>query len=401
MEAIASSTTTSLMNDVIEEILLKLPVKSILRLKSLSKQWRSTIQSRSFAERHLKVAQRSHMEHSKVIAMSNHLSKDERRSICFRTIISLESTPLLSFTLPKSRPIYSHFYVSKSCDGLFCIYSSKSEFIHVVNPATRWFRQLPPARIQILMHKLIPNLDVYAQLPPALFSFMTVVPALAIVKDIDYKLVWLYNSDEYNSDTSSPNEGLTKCEVFDFRVNSWRYLTCIPSYLISNQQGPEYVNGSNYWFTEPYNGEIKVIALDIHTETFRLLPKIHPVIATSSPKEIYMCTLDKRLCIMTKVRNTKLNEIWRLKASEDMWEKVYTIDLFSSSSSSESLFQKYIDWNPVVICDNKKILFSCLHAQNLIEYDPQTKSVCSFFNHPDQCKILRHVPYIQSLISNI
>ncbi|XP_010501445.1 PREDICTED: putative F-box protein At1g12855 [Camelina sativa] len=329
--------------------------------------------------------------------MSDHLSEDARRVICFRTIISLDSTPLLSFTLPKCHPIYSHFYFSKSCDGLFCIYSSKSEFIYVVNPATRWLRQLPPARIQILMHKLIPNLDVY---DPALFSFMTLVPTLAIVKDIDYKLVWLYNSDEYNSDASSPNEGLTKCEVFDFRVNSWRYLTCTPSYLICNQQGPEYVNGSNYWFTEPYNGEIKVIALDIHNETFRLLPKIHPVIATSSPKEIYMCTLDKRLCIMTKVRNTKLNEIWRLETSEDMWEKVYIIDLFSSSSS-ESLFQYYTHWKPVMICDNKKILFSCLHAKNLIEYDPQTKSVCSVFNHADQCKIFRHVPYIQSLISNI
>ncbi|EOA39032.1 hypothetical protein CARUB_v10011604mg [Capsella rubella] len=393
MEAIASA--SSLANDLVEEILMRLPVKSLMRLKSLSKQWRSTIQSRSFAERHLKAPQRFHMEHSEVIAMSTGylLSDDERRSICFKTI-SLDSTPLLSFTLPKSHPRYFNFYVSNNCDGLFCIYSPESQFIDIVNPATRWFRQLPPARIQILMHKWILNLEAWE---PDLYSFMTLVPSIAIMKaSTDYKLVWLYNSDKHNSDASSPNEGLTKCEVFDFRANAWRYVTCTPSYLICNQQGPEYVDGLSYWFTEPYNGEIKVIALDIHTETFRVLPKIHPAIATSNPREICMCNLDNSLCIMTKVVDTKLNEIWRLKASEDMWEKVYTINLFVGPS-----FRSCIGWKPVAIRNNKKILFSCSYARNLIEYDPQTKTVCSVFRHLDQCQVLKHVPYIESLISNI
>lgn len=38
--------------DLIEEILVRLPVKSFLRFNSVSKFWRSTIKSRFFGERH-------------------------------------------------------------------------------------------------------------------------------------------------------------------------------------------------------------------------------------------------------------------------------------------------------------------------------------------------------------
>jgi len=40
------------MHDLIEEILVRLPVKSFLRFNTVSKLWRSTIKSLSFGERH-------------------------------------------------------------------------------------------------------------------------------------------------------------------------------------------------------------------------------------------------------------------------------------------------------------------------------------------------------------
>ncbi|KAG2315027.1 hypothetical protein Bca52824_018149 [Brassica carinata] len=40
--------------DVVKLILERLPVKSLLRFKSVSKQWKSTIESRSFQERQWK-----------------------------------------------------------------------------------------------------------------------------------------------------------------------------------------------------------------------------------------------------------------------------------------------------------------------------------------------------------
>ncbi|XP_010495079.2 PREDICTED: putative F-box/kelch-repeat protein At1g13200 [Camelina sativa] len=393
---------SSLPNDVLEEIFLRFPVKAIIRLKSLSKQWRSTIESRSFEERHLKIAKQACIDHPKVMIVTE---EDPLRGpglrpdtdIGFR-LFCLESASLLSFTRINFSPGFLHRnQISESCDGLFCIHSPKSHSIYVVNPATRWFRQLPPARFQILNHK---------------FNYLTdrewnrEVQSVAFVKATDYKLVWLYNSGKYNDDPSSPNKGVTKCEVFDFRANAWRYLAFTPSHRIYHDQKPAYANGSVYWFTEPDNARIEVVALDIHTETFRLLSKINPAIAGSDPHHIDMCTLDNSLCMSKREDVTMIQEIWRLKPSEDTWEKIFTIDLLSCPSSrveSRDLFK----WSqkdmvepstPVAVCKNKKLLLSHRYSRGLVKYDPLTKSLDFFFRHPWS---KRKVTYFQSLISHL
>ncbi|KAG7654087.1 F-box associated domain type 1 [Arabidopsis suecica] len=308
--------------------------------------------------------------------------------------ICLESDSVLSSTLITFPQGFHHWiYASESCDGLFCIHSLQTQAIYVVNPATQWFRQLPPARFQILMHKLNPT-------PETWIAFKSVC-YISFVKASDYKLVWLYNTH-----ASKPNEGVNKCEVFDFGANAWRYLACTPSYRIYNYQAPSSANGSIYWFTEPYKGEIKVVALDIHTETFRVLPKINPTIASSDPDHIDMCTLNNGLCMSKREGDTMIQNIWRLKSSEDSWEKIYTIDLLSCSSSL-SEFGDGFNWTqkdlvepstPVAICKNKKMLLSHRYARNMIKYDPQTKSLSLVFQRP-LCR--RYVSYFQSLISHI
>ncbi|XP_006306253.2 LOW QUALITY PROTEIN: putative F-box protein At1g12855 [Capsella rubella] len=372
-------------NDVVEEIFLRLPVQAIIQLKCLSKQWRSTIESRSFEERHLKIAKQACVDHPMVMAISEEypfkgskgtLARPDT-DIGFRTVC-LESASILSSTLINFPQGFHHWiYASECCDGLFCIHSMKTQAIYVVNPATRWLRQLPPAGFQISMHKLIS--------PPQFSSDIKSIFYITFVKATDYKLVWMYTPYTNDSDASGPNE---KCEVFDFRANTWRSLTCIPSYQIFYDQTPTTANGSIYWFTEPYNGEIKVVALDIHTEKFRVLPKINPAIASSDPKHIDMCTLDNGLCMSKREGETMIQNIWKLKSSEDSWEKIYTIDLLSCSSSL-SVFSDGFNWaqkdlavpsTPLAICKNKKILLSHRYAHTLIKYDPQTKSLHYFSN---------------------
>ncbi|KAL9856067.1 putative F-box domain, galactose oxidase/kelch, beta-propeller, F-box associated interaction [Arabidopsis thaliana] len=393
---------SSLPNDVVEEIFLRFPVKALFRLKTLSKQWRSTIESQSFEERHLKIAERFHAHHPRVMVITE---KDPLKllprprpdaDIGFR-LFCLESGSLLSFILLNFPQSFANYiYVSGCCDGLFCVHSPRSQAMYVVNPATRWLRQLPPARFQILMQKA-----TYRD-----WLDMKSVFHLAFVKANDYKLVWLYNFDKYNADALSPNEGVTKCEVFDFRANSWRDLTCTPSYRIFHGQIPACANGSVYWLTEPYNDKIEVVAFDIHAESFRLLPKIKPAIAGSDPMHIDMCTLDNGLCMSKREPNTLVQEIWRLKSSEDSWEKIYTIDLLSCSSS-RTQFRDEFYWGeqdlvnpstPVALCKNKTILLSHRYSRGLLKYDPLTKSLASFYQRPLS---RRKVSYFQSLISHI
>ncbi|WZZ83495.1 hypothetical protein YC2023_104067 [Brassica napus] len=216
---------SSLPNDAIEEIFLRLPVKALIRLKSLSKQWRVAIESLSFAERHLKIAEQHRVVHPKVMVITDEkepgwtLRPDT--DIGFRTFC-LESGSTLSFSLINFPQGFFHCtFVSENCDGLFCIHSPQSHSVYVVNPATRWLRQLPPSRFQISMHKFYPTREEW-RFTDSLFHLAFVKAAAG------YKLVWLYNCENYNADASFPSEGVTKCEVFDFRANTWRYLSCTP-----------------------------------------------------------------------------------------------------------------------------------------------------------------------------
>ncbi|CAA7039211.1 unnamed protein product [Microthlaspi erraticum] len=391
----ATSASSSLVNDVVEEIFMRLPVKSLFRFKSVSKQWRCMIESRSFAERHLKIAERSHVENPQVMAIISkertnvneyHLDTD----LCFKTICSESASVLSSTRINFLQGFYQYCtHVSEICDGLFCIHSPRSESIYVVNPAKRWLRQLPPARFQILTHMPTPHNLETAMLYHR--DYLKSVSHLAFVKATDYKLVWLYNSEWFNS---GPNEGLTICEVFDFRANAWRYLTCTPSYRIYNNQRPASANESVYWFTEPYNGEIKLVALDIHTETFRVLAKINPVIASSDPAHIGMCALDDGLFMWKRDPETMIEYIWRLKPSQDTWENIYTID-FSSLNPFRNPHGP--GWTVLVAVCKEKILLNFRYGDDLMKFDPQTKSFSSIFK--EYC--IKCVPYFQSLISHI
>ncbi|ESQ35534.1 hypothetical protein EUTSA_v10009780mg [Eutrema salsugineum] len=361
MEGIAPS---SLSNDVVEEIFSRLPVKTLIRFKPLSKQWRSTIESQSFAEIHLKIAERSHVNHPKVMVFFSNPS-------CTGNIIPITENTKIGFkTICSESAFFTWSCYSQSCDGLFCIQTS--ECTYVVNAATRWFRQLPLARFQILNAK----------------RWLQSVPSAAFVKTADYKLSLLH----YNSFSPNMRVTVTECEVFDFRANAWRHWTCTPSYRLLGGERPASANGSVYWFVEPSIIEIKVIAFDIHTEKFRLLTKIHPLI--SSLDCYHMCNLDNRLCLST-TRKTKDTEIWRLNSSEDTWEKIYTIDFISSPLS---WVNDGFSWKVVAICKNKKILLSSHRGSgNLVIYDPLTKSVRLSCTHSH----MKYEPYFQSLISHI
>ncbi|KAL0884880.1 hypothetical protein Bca101_008861 [Brassica carinata] len=343
-----STASSSLPNDVVEEIFIRLPVKTLIRFKSLSKQWSLRIKSHSFAEKHLNMARSYQVNHPSLMLFPSQITNTEVefQPFCLEGRRPLSDTQL-SFPLGFLGWIQS----SNSCDGLFCIQSSKSTY--VVNPATRWFRPLPLSRYQILNPTNVP---------------WKVGITAALVKAVHYKLVLLYNSFHI-----SPNEGVTTCEVFDFRANAWRYLTSTPNHSISSTK-PESADGSLFWFTELYNYyEINVIAFDIHTEKFRLLPKFHPVTSNSLHYHYHcsMCILDDRLCILATTSILE-KKFWRLKSSEDMWEKIFTIDYLSTPLS---WIPYEFWWRPVTMWKKNKMLLSHPCSGNLVILNLQTRSV--------------------------
>ncbi|CAL9214855.1 unnamed protein product [Arabidopsis halleri] len=106
-------------------------------------------------------------------------------------------------------------------------------------------------------------------------------------------------------------------------------------------------------------------------------------------------------------RTTMIQKIWSLQlSSEETWIKIYTIDLRSCSSWSQSGLIAFT-WTrmdvirpctPVAILKNKEILLNHRYGDGLVKYDPQTKSYSSIYNHLSCSRV---VPYFQTLISHI
>lgn len=126
---------------LVEEILERLDVKSLVRFTSVSKQWSSMIKSRSFALRHLIRAQ-SRDPH--ILVGGDQLRCESNPYPWLRTLELLDPFIMVNY-IPKPNRTSPQF--TQSCDGLVCIYDFE-QVVYVFNPATRWCRFLPPAMIQ-------------------------------------------------------------------------------------------------------------------------------------------------------------------------------------------------------------------------------------------------------------
>lgn len=115
--------------DLVEEICLRLPLKSLLKFKTVSKQWRSILVSRSFAKRRRMIMNTVQNKPQILAAAGNHwtvrrLNDDEEEVEMFYLHCDAAAT----------RP-------SLTCDGLVCI--PVPGWINVLNPSTGELLRFP------------------------------------------------------------------------------------------------------------------------------------------------------------------------------------------------------------------------------------------------------------------
>ncbi|CAN6830638.1 unnamed protein product [Brassica oleracea] len=362
-------------HDVVELILERLPVKSLLRLRSVSKTWKFTIQTRRFQERQLSHRRRSRDPDILLVqyARDGCMNTDARRFV-------FGSSIAYTVCFPTSCRSVCHYI----CDGLVCFYTDHdpSVCVVVVNPATRWHQSLPLARYQQL------SIDRVAK---KLFS---ACDKFGFGKDKlrgTYKPVILYNSYELGLDN------VTTCEVFDFSINTWRYVHPASPYQIIVLHAPVYLDGSLCWLTECE--ETKVLSFDLHTETFQVICKA-PFSHVHDLFRFSMCILDNCLCVSES--NWPTQDIWLLDSSGgniNTWKKMYSIDL-----------TKPLRWcghhggSPVltiaVLEKNKLLIRGHGRMKPLVIYDLHTKSYELVFTANKPFASVCHFESLFSALSN-
>ncbi|MED6148337.1 hypothetical protein PIB30_052244 [Stylosanthes scabra] len=262
--------------ELIMEILLRLPVKSLLRFKCVSKSWFAIISDENFAKSHFKFS-----------AKSNH------RILCYGDdgLISSIHPDLLfhydpdsaKLPLPDSLPV--NVRIQGSCRGFIML----QEFPNLIiwNPSTGESRRIP------YDHLSASNIE------------------LRILTD---SFVFGFGYDDYKDDylaiiVWSDVDGRKFLEYFSMRINKWQRVEVVlpsPAMDAAASSPGYYLNGAIHWDASSDS----ILAFDMIERQFFDIPLPEPL-----AKDYMSCCLELLggflcLCVWNESKKT---EIWVMK----------------------------------------------------------------------------------------
>ncbi|PIN15470.1 hypothetical protein CDL12_11884 [Handroanthus impetiginosus] len=291
--------------EIIKQIFFSLPVKSLLRFKTVSRQWHQLISSRQFAEKQHQIQ-----------------SQDEKLTIFYGLNDRPNSWTTSSLTnlmydedqlhdvqntgvgLSIIRVPYDSISVVGSCNGLICLSALLSNEVVLWNPALR-------------KHRVLPSLgDQCQQYGSYGFGYDPVEDEYLVVTHIT---------------TIKNGEYWTRAKVYSSRTDSW---TSIDH---DNELGDVYIEESGifvhemfHWIGIRMDGTYVVLSLDMMIERYEEI--LHPDYV-----EVVDCmrlgVWRGDLSIISSSNETELN-VWVMKEYGDCesWTKLFRIPYFHQLS---------------------------------------------------------------------
>ncbi|KAF3948343.1 hypothetical protein CMV_025645 [Castanea mollissima] len=136
-------------DDIVEDILGRLPVKSLTRFRCVSKSCNSIITDTTFINKHLKL----NINQSESLISTNthsgyllYTTKDKNSSPSSKQLCTVVCdndrtlTQVSRFEIPT---FFEKYSIVGSCNGLFCLASCEKELCHIIylwNPSIRMFK---------------------------------------------------------------------------------------------------------------------------------------------------------------------------------------------------------------------------------------------------------------------
>ncbi|XP_010512879.1 PREDICTED: F-box/kelch-repeat protein At2g43270-like [Camelina sativa] len=349
-------------SDPLKEIFVRLPLKSLGKLKTVSKEWRSILESKSFIEMHLSFQKSRRRQ--KVLAAYK-CDCCDRPNLSPVSVMEGDEEIVNLHCDSTERPLMNY-------EGLLCI--PEPDWVNVLNPSTGELRRFPsgPVPEPSLLLNMLPRSAERG------LAFFPGYWAMGFGKDRvtgSYKVVrMLFDPVE--------------CDILDVQTGGeWRKLSP-PPYDIDAERRSACVNGTIYWLR--IGGGYKILALDLHTEEF------HDV--ASIPKYPYGVThltqllnLDDCLVMSTTRNCEKELEIWFMYSKDERWSKTYSISLADVASTLHPL--KVWWFTPVAISKEGNVLI-CDDKKNLFKHYPHTNTTRRL-SHSTCCVI---APYLKNLV---
>ncbi|XVF62749.1 hypothetical protein PTKIN_Ptkin09bG0033300 [Pterospermum kingtungense] len=367
--------------EILEEIVSKLPVKSLLRFKCVSKSWNSLISSPVFVKKHLEQALQRHILTSTRSGL--YLLDYET---CFGGEVRLDFPP---------KKIH-RVMIMGCCRGLVAVGLERTKGFFIWNPSTRHYKEVPnlcfPTTKDTGLVRKSPDNFFYG------FGYDSSTD--------DYKLFFgVEGSWRPFRQRKITNFKETKVFIYSLRKNSWRMVPSPPTdplFFPHQVLSGSFVNGNLNWLTGDRQTE-EILAFDLKTERISMMPV--PNKGNASFVIFNMGVLDGRLCLTFYNYEFSLNqpiEIWVMKEHgvHESWTKLLTIGEKYSSSYKPLCVSK---GEEVIVINEKKELIRCDDEESILEkfsickcVPEMSKYSTPVYHHPCHCQAIE---YAESLLS--
>ncbi|KAK9273620.1 hypothetical protein L1049_018430 [Liquidambar formosana] len=280
-------------------IFSRLPIKSLLRSRCVSKPWCNIIDDPSLASLHLTRTVEDHTilvldcpTHKKN-ATSLHLEVDSKKNM------KASKNPIAELS------DLNHYSLEGSCNGLLYFAKRNDQGgVIVLNPLTKQSTALPPAT----SHSPWPHMKKYG----LGFDYRTNT----------YKIVHVFFREL--SDWTSYSLGV---EVHTLGTSSWREIGEIPPYPICGR--PVFAQSALHWIVDPLfacdNLRGMIVSFDIEEEVFGSTP--HPDFGWKTCDMFHLVDL-RGFLAMVDLSSNRCIEIWVLKDYDKKeWVREYRINI--------------------------------------------------------------------------
>lgn len=339
-------------HDVINDILLQLPVKSLLRFRCLSKPLCSLIDGPDFIHLHLSHSLLTRSNLSLILRDWNLYSLD------FDLLDNPSVLPSVE-TLIHPLQVGGGTEAVGSCNGLVALRNSERD-LALYNPSTRKFKRVPVSEIEPPDRALKTGYVFYG------FGYDSV--------NQDYKLIRMVTFVG-EDDGCEYLDYDYEVKIYSLKSNSWKRIKGLPYYLrflhkpfyqVLHRRGYGVFAGNALHWVMPHWPELglknSIIAFDIVTETFRDVPQ--PDYVNNKLKfQVDAGVLEGRLCVMCNYGHEYV-DLWIMEkyGVKESWSKLFSFR--ATKSISPFMFLRPLAYSK----DGDKILLE-VNDQKLVWYD--------------------------------
>lgn len=335
--------------DILSQILSWLPVSSLLKLRLVSKTFRTLIDSSYVIKLHI--------NHSLDTNTNNNLIFGGDRSLHFLNLDSCSSSTTNNVVKKIDNPLYFALYdtvILGSCNGVVCLCTTEPDNeVAFWNPLVRKFRKM----------RMVPakNIDGMGRgICIKGFGYDHVNDDFKVVRLVQY--VSLFNELEYS-----------KIEVFGARSDGVRReVGEFPYYLCYRRYFNVFANGALHWLVSEKparKGEFLIAAFNVSKDELRLVP--NPDIVKENVK-VDLAILGGCVCMVCNYPKKNV-DIWVMKSYgvQESWSKLI-------STSDVKLIEELDFLRPIVYDKSGKEVLLEKNFQRLYWYNLESKMAKRF-----------------------